>query len=129
VVTMKNVVFWDIKPQFVLGRRHITFQGVRVVTAFGRNFGISCDSKRSTAPSAFLACLCICANVPDKLNSAAALSVRSDKRIHGGGTIARRLPRHYFCVRCLSAMYCGLHKGDRTQQVAAQGSGVVPVND
>jgi hypothetical protein len=23
-VTMKNVVFWDIKPQFVLHRRHIT---------------------------------------------------------------------------------------------------------
>jgi hypothetical protein len=23
VVTMKNVVFWDIKPQFVLHRRHI----------------------------------------------------------------------------------------------------------
>jgi hypothetical protein len=22
--TMKNVVFWDIKPQFVLHRRHIT---------------------------------------------------------------------------------------------------------
>jgi hypothetical protein len=24
-VTMKNVVFWDIKTQFVLHRRHITF--------------------------------------------------------------------------------------------------------
>jgi hypothetical protein len=24
-VTMKSVVFWDIKPQFVLHRRHITF--------------------------------------------------------------------------------------------------------
>jgi hypothetical protein len=24
-VTMKNVVFWDIKTQFVLYRRHITF--------------------------------------------------------------------------------------------------------
>jgi hypothetical protein len=24
VVTMKNIVFWDIKPQFVLHRRHIT---------------------------------------------------------------------------------------------------------
>jgi hypothetical protein len=23
-VTMKNVVFWDIKPQFVLHRRHVT---------------------------------------------------------------------------------------------------------
>jgi hypothetical protein len=23
-VTMKNVTFWDIKPQFVLHRRHIT---------------------------------------------------------------------------------------------------------
>jgi hypothetical protein len=23
-VTMKNVIFWDIKPQFVLHRRHIT---------------------------------------------------------------------------------------------------------
>jgi hypothetical protein len=23
-VTMKNVVFWDLKPQFVLDRRHIT---------------------------------------------------------------------------------------------------------
>jgi hypothetical protein len=23
-VTMKNVVFWDIKPQFLLHRRHIT---------------------------------------------------------------------------------------------------------
>jgi hypothetical protein len=23
-VTMKNVVFWDMKPQFVLHRRHIT---------------------------------------------------------------------------------------------------------
>jgi hypothetical protein len=23
-VTMRNVVFWDIKPQFVLHRRHIT---------------------------------------------------------------------------------------------------------
>jgi hypothetical protein len=23
-VTMKNVVFWDIKPQFILHRRHIT---------------------------------------------------------------------------------------------------------
>jgi hypothetical protein len=23
-VTMKNIVFWDIKPQFVLHRRHIT---------------------------------------------------------------------------------------------------------
>jgi hypothetical protein len=23
-VTMKNAVFWDIKPQFVLHRRHIT---------------------------------------------------------------------------------------------------------
>jgi hypothetical protein len=24
VVTMKNAVFWDIKPQFILHRRHIT---------------------------------------------------------------------------------------------------------
>jgi hypothetical protein len=24
-VTMKNAVFWDIKPQFVLQRRHVTF--------------------------------------------------------------------------------------------------------
>jgi hypothetical protein len=23
-VTMKNVVFWDIKPEFILHRRHIT---------------------------------------------------------------------------------------------------------
>jgi hypothetical protein len=23
-VTMKNAVFWDIKPQFILHRRHIT---------------------------------------------------------------------------------------------------------
>jgi hypothetical protein len=25
-VTMKNVVFWDIKTQFVLHRRHITYE-------------------------------------------------------------------------------------------------------
>jgi hypothetical protein len=25
-VTMKNAVFWDIKTQFVLQRRHITFR-------------------------------------------------------------------------------------------------------
>jgi hypothetical protein len=26
VVTMKNAVFWDVKPQFVHHRRHITSQ-------------------------------------------------------------------------------------------------------
>jgi hypothetical protein len=30
-VTMKNVVFWDIKPQFVLHRRHITSLGCYTV--------------------------------------------------------------------------------------------------